>query len=396
MRKRTLLISSFCVLAFAGWAAAQNQGIRSIIGNVFLQDDTPGIAQIGHANIKGTFRAGQVNVTSVNATIPVIGNNNATDVAGVGASFSSAGKDGVGVRGTAVNLVGFGYGVYGESRSSSGVGVQGTATKSYGVEGRTLGTNASNSAGVRALSQSLSVPSLHAWNLVGGLAVRFDGDIKGFNSQGEEMLKTSFSTSGSGFRIQGEDTSDFVAMTAVSNRQQLFLERNSNLLAQLLIGDDGVGRVIAQVKNFVQPDPDDPKRDIVYACVEGPEAAAYVRGTARLSGGAAHVTLPRHFQNVSVNEGLTVQLTPLSGDSEGLAIVKKSNTGFDVRELRRGRGTYEFDWEVKAVRRGLTGYKVYRPWDETLSADTDRNAAMAGRLEHARSQYGIAYQGGRP
>ena len=32
-----------------------------------------------------------------------------------------------------------------------------------------------------------------------------------------------------------------------------------------------------------------------------------------------------------------------------------------VRELQRGTGTYEFDWEVKAVRRGFEGFEVMRP-----------------------------------
>jgi hypothetical protein len=72
-------------------------------------------------------------------------------------------------------------------------------------------------------------------------------------------------------------------------------------------------------------------------------------------------------------------------------VVSKSLTGFDVRELRRGHGTYEFDWEVKAVRRGFENYKVYQPWDEYLPADADRNASMAGRLESAQKVYGISY-----
>lgn len=123
---------------------------------------------------------------------------------------------------------------------------------------------------------------------------------------------------------------------------------------------DGRSELFADVKNFVADNPRDPETMIVYACVEGPEAAAYVRGTARLVDGAARVELPQHFQDVVVAEGMTVQVTPRSAQSKGLAVVERSPEGFAVRELLGGSGTYEFDWEVKGVRRGFEKYEVIR------------------------------------
>jgi len=119
--------------------------------------------------------------------------------------------------------------------------------------------------------------------------------------------------------------------------------------------------VYATIKSFRIPNPRQEGTDIVYACIEGPEAAAYVRGTARLVNGRAHVDLPEHFASVAVLEGLTITLTPGSFESKGLAWATKSLAGFDVGELHNGKGSYEFDWEVKAVRKGYEDYHVIRP-----------------------------------
>lgn len=129
---------------------------------------------------------------------------------------------------------------------------------------------------------------------------------------------------------------------------------------------DGRSELFADVKNFVADNPRDPATMIAYACVEGPEAAAYIRGTARLENGAARVELPLHFQDVVVAEGMTVQVTPRSAESKGLAVVQRSPAGFTVRELLGGSGTYEFDWEVKGIRRGFERYEVIRPRSELL------------------------------
>jgi hypothetical protein len=119
--------------------------------------------------------------------------------------------------------------------------------------------------------------------------------------------------------------------------------------------------VIADVKNFHAPNPDDPTTEIWYASVEGPEAAAYVRGTAELKEGTATVRLPDHFKNVAVEAGMTVQLTPRSAESKGLAVVEQTPDHFVVKELFQGTGGYEFHWEVKAVRKGYEDYRVIRP-----------------------------------
>ena len=95
----------------------------------------------------------------------------------------------------------------------------------------------------------------------------------------------------------------------------------------------------------------DPDKEIWYASIEGPEAAAYVRGTAKLVNGKAEIVFPEHFELVANPQTLTINLTPLDASSKGLAVISKTEGGFEIKELFDGQGNYEFDWEAKAVRK---------------------------------------------
>ncbi len=131
--------------------------------------------------------------------------------------------------------------------------------------------------------------------------------------------------------------------------------------AGIYVDGSGRGVVFGDIKNFKMDHPLKEDHDIVYASIEGPEAGAYVRGTSMLDNGSAHIVFPEHFQHViSGPQSMTVMITPLSAESNGIAVVKKSRTGFVVKELLKGQGNYQFDWEVKAVRAGYEDYKVVR------------------------------------
>ncbi len=109
--------------------------------------------------------------------------------------------------------------------------------------------------------------------------------------------------------------------------------------AGIHVDSSGNGIVWGDTKNFRMPNPNDAETEIWYASLEGPEAAAYVRGTAQLVDGQATITFPDHFLAVASEAGMTIQLTPLSADSLGLAVVQKSLAGIVVQELHGGAGT---------------------------------------------------------
>lgn len=130
--------------------------------------------------------------------------------------------------------------------------------------------------------------------------------------------------------------------------------------AGIVVDGGGKGIVFGDLKNFRVENPMDPQTEIWYASLEGPEAAAYCRGRAMLRDGACVVPLPEHFRSVANLNDLTVQLTPSSPSSLGLACVERGPDGFVVRELNNGRGTYTFDWHVVATRAGYEDYQVVR------------------------------------
>ena len=142
----------------------------------------------------------------------------------------------------------------------------------------------------------------------------------------------------------------------------------------------GSGYVFADVKSFRVPNPNDVKTDIWYASIEGPEAAAYLRGTARLNNGRAFIPFPEHFKSIATLDGMTVQLTPRSAESNGLAVISQTVDGVTVCELQKGKGTYDFDWRVEAVRKGHEDFQVLRPWDEDVNA-SDRERRWKARLK---------------
>ena len=122
--------------------------------------------------------------------------------------------------------------------------------------------------------------------------------------------------------------------------------------------------------------PKEPSKHIVYSCLEGPEAAAYIRGRAALTNGRAQVNFPEHFLLVINPDTVTILLTPRSATSKGLAMVESRPDGFTVRELFDGTGSYDFDYFVSGIRKGYEDYQPVVP---------DAHFAPETRTTHAPS-----------
>lgn len=135
---------------------------------------------------------------------------------------------------------------------------------------------------------------------------------------------------------------------------------NSPVRAGMFVNASNQGILFADVKNFKMDYPGQPDKQIWYGSLEGPELAAYIRGTGKLEGGKAIIEFSDHYRKVANTGTMTVILTPLSGKSKGLAVVSKSKEGFEVEELLEGTGSYDFDWEVKCVRNGYEDFEPVR------------------------------------
>lgn len=81
--------------------------------------------------------------------------------------------------------------------------------------------------------------------------------------------------------------------------------------------------LMARTKNFIIPHPLKENKQLVHACLEGPENAVYVRG--RIHGNK--ITLPEYWSELVDVSSITVSLTPIGAHQD--IIVKR----FDNREI---------------------------------------------------------------
>lgn len=219
-------------------------------------------------------------------------------------------------------------------------------------------------------------PSLTLFDAVtgGNDRVQIRIDESGNNSKGNIFLESAHPDAGieafhdnadnSVFKVRGKASRIEIGYAdAAGTRPCITLYdavSGGNPQVNICIDANGQGIIEKDMVNFVMDHPIKTDKEIVYACIEGPEAAAYERGTTQLVNGKAFIRFSEHFGLVINPETLTVSTSPWSATSKGLAVVERSPEGFWVEELFNGTGNYAFDWEVKGVRKGFEGYKVIR------------------------------------
>jgi hypothetical protein len=114
------------------------------------------------------------------------------------------------------------------------------------------------------------------------------------------------------------------------------------------------GTIIAKgTKKFEIDHPTRPGKKLVHAAIEGPEAAVYYRGEARLVDGQTVISLPEYFEALTAPQGRTITLTNLDG-FDRLAVQSQAgvpiNDGRFVVVSENSQSAQRFFWEVKAVR----------------------------------------------
>ncbi|MBS1714587.1 MAG: hypothetical protein JST30_09655 [Armatimonadetes bacterium] len=403
MRTRYALLACMVAVGLASLVLAQDQGVQSIVGDVFLQSTTPGTAQVGHATITGTFRAGQVFVQQGSiATIPVVGNSTATGNGdAVGASFSSAQMQGIGVRGTSTAVPGAGIGVLGIGRGANSAGILGrlegvsdtqgaavkavvTAGKAKGVDSRTdQGTAgfffSTTGTGIHVLNNSLNgTPALFANNPVDqagvtSIAARFIGKTMGLHSRAESTGQTQTvgvqgeSTSTDGIGVWGlasrttsssygvfgdsKSTTNGTGVFGVAAGQGLGVGVYGRGLSTTGFGVFSDGRTGATgTKSFVIDHPLDPEnRYLLHYSAEGPEPRNVYQGSVVTdSTGYATVRLPSYYE--SINRDPLIQLTVIDGSADFVMVkvVRKVDNG--RFQIRTSKPRVEVNWRVDAVR----------------------------------------------
>jgi hypothetical protein len=171
---------------------------------------------------------------------------------------------------------------------------------------------------------------------------------------------------GGGVDLHSETDDLFIRSNGPNGRNNVLI----NPLAQFGDGNVGIGTatpraklhvvgdlVVSGTKAFVQTNPGDPTKEIVYVALEGAEAGTYFRGTGELDNGKAVIELPEHFSLLTSKEGLTVQLTP-RGEWLQLYVAQLNSKQIVVQETQGKSG--QFDYLIQGVRKGYEHHQVIR------------------------------------
>ncbi|MCB0665381.1 MAG: collagen-like protein [Saprospiraceae bacterium] len=144
----------------------------------------------------------------------------------------------------------------------------------------------------------------------------------------------------------------------------------SNSKAGMYVNAAGNGVVFGDVMQFAAAPNANAAREVRYSTVQGPEVAVYFRGTETLNSGNGLVTLPDYFCESADMSSMTIQITPLSADTYGIAVIEKTGKGFKVKELKDGQGNFSFDYEVKCTKQG------YQNWEKIPASKIETSAIL--------------------
>lgn len=210
--------------------------------------------------------------------------------------------------------------------------------------------------------------SANYYNYMGNISISEEGFLGGnanySNIQGATLAGISANLTGCGwvytYGSQGYKNVEMQSRDINENYGWVGVYNYGTPMAGITINNDGQGLVWGDVKSFRMNHPTDSTKEIWYASIEGPEVAAYERGTATLENGEAQITLSAHFALVASGNNITVQTTPLFAASKGLAVIERTTTSIKVKELWNGTGNYKFDWEIKDTRKNFENWEVIR------------------------------------
>ena len=219
-----------------------------------------------------------------------------------------------------------------------------------------LGTNTAG-AGYLGLSNAASTTVVSAGENSAGR-----GYLATYNAQGTNIARlTSSSNSGAGYiEVNNASGTRIISMTTLANDTCGHVVAHSSN-GEGKAGISGTGIVWGQDKQFRIASPGNPDEEIVYHCIEGPGSDAFLRGRGILMDGFSEVVLPEHWRHVVGDDPATVQLTPHSGTSLGLAVEHVDPYLLRVVELHGGHGSYEFSYRIEATRDGMENIPVIQP-----------------------------------
>ena len=254
-----------------------------------------------------------------------------------GVFASSVDADGIfGINRATVNDISAAAGVHGVSSLS--YGVRGESGNSIGVYGRTSRDGQAGVQGVNKEGTAIGFLGGSGYGVYGDAGSGGDGVIGlGHSGSTAGVHGVADNSAGTGPGVEGENT----------------LHEFKGYLGGPDYGVFSHGAIVTDgAKDFVEPHPTDPSKQILYVCLEGPESGTYFRGTGRIVNGFATIEIPDHFRMVTSEKGLTVVVTPVGG----LAVLAAIHQGLD-RIVIQGSSDVEFNYVVNGVRKAFEGHQ---------------------------------------
>jgi len=352
-----------------GEADSPQPGNAGVLGFTGSSQSTSYTYEVGRFGVAGVWGDTTGNPTSVNDfSAAVMGTTDAYD--GYGGAFiaNSSATDAL----FAKNL-NSGTGIYGESL---GVGVtSGKGTGGTGVSGFTP-SPAEGQAGVlgNAYQLSATYSVVQALGPVGFVAGVW-GDSGEVNDGTETYVAGVVGTGDDITAAVFENNSGHPTVSVTNLNSSGPTGLFKTLMASTADGTCGFGGAgsltcTGQVKSLATTA--DARKLETYS-VQSPENWMEDFGAGELKSGVAIVKIDTAFaQTVTADASYHVFITP-NGDSEGLYVINKTATSFEVRESKGGTSSLSFDYRIVAKRRG---YEAERLTDVTERFNAERARAM--------------------
>jgi hypothetical protein len=205
-----------------------------------------------------------------------------------------------------------------------------------------------------------------------------EGVITVFDADGFESVQMAVTSDGAGvvetIGLLGDSNVLISNLADFPDNGFVGVYSEGEVVAGIYATEEGRGLIFADEKDFVVDHPERSGHKILYTSLEGPEAAIYHRGVVKLREGRGTIELPDHFRALANPSTLTVQLTPRSLASLGVAVGPIGKGRVEIGELQNGKGSYDVYYVVHALRRGYE----------------DRQAVMS------REQFQAAFPAARP
>jgi hypothetical protein len=255
-------------------------------------------------------------------------------------------------------------GNFSAAAGSHGVGgFAGGAGVVHGVQGQVGASALAGSAGVHGINDSLGVRTY------GVLAETSSPELNAAGVLGRDGSGTMADPTGccNSAGVRGESKLH-IGVVGISERNGVLgglLNSSGDTVASGFLGiallagaNYGVysignahisGTFTATTKNFVQPHPIDPTKEIRYVSLEGPHSEIYFRGSAQISQGVTRIPIPDYFRMVATPDSYSALVTPV-GAMATVAVLSKGGEGIVVQASRDVRIDYVVYAEREAVK----------------------------------------------